>query len=108
MRPALAHVPRPGPLGEGGALAATAYLGSLGLAALVASNPIVIAGAGAGVAVAGLCSGAGPALRLAARWALGLGIFLILVNGLGPPRGGPPPLPRLHPPPLGPPPHHPP
>jgi energy-coupling factor transport system permease protein len=87
MRPVLAHVPRPGPLGEGGALAATAYLGSLGLAALVASNPIVIAGAGAGVAVAGLCSGAGPALRLAARWVLGLGVFLILVNGLVSQRG---------------------
>ena len=87
MRPVLAHVARPGPLGEGGALAATAYLAALGIAALVAPNPIVIAGAGAGVAVAGLCSGAGPALRLAARWALGLGIFLVLVNGLVSQRG---------------------
>jgi energy-coupling factor transport system permease protein len=87
MRPVLAYRPRPGPLGEGGALAASAYLGSLALAALVASNPIVIAGAGAGVAVAGLWSGAGSALRLAARWALALGVLLVLVNGIASQRG---------------------
>ena len=87
MRPVFAYVHRAGPLGDGGALAATAYLASLALAALVSSSPIVIAGAGAGVAVAGLGSGAGPALRLAARWAVGLGVVLILVNGLTSQRG---------------------
>src|SRR3954447_2915767 len=87
MRPVLAYTHRPGPLGDGGALAASAYLGSLALAALVSSSPIVIAGAGAGVAVAGLCSGGGPALRLAARWALGLGVLLVAVNAIASQRG---------------------
>jgi energy-coupling factor transport system permease protein len=87
VRPVLAYTHRPGPLGDGGALAASAYLGSLALAALVSSSPIVIAGAGAGVAVAGLCSGGGPALRLAARWALGLGLLLVAVNAIASQRG---------------------
>ncbi len=87
MRPVLAYVHRPGPLGDGGALAVTAYLSSLALAALVSSNPIVIAGAGAGVAVAGLWAGAGRALRLAARWALGLGVLLVFVNAFASQRG---------------------
>jgi energy-coupling factor transport system permease protein len=87
VRPVLAYTHRPGPLGDGGALAASAYLGSLALAALVSSSPIVIAGAGAGVAVAGLCSGGGPALRLAARWALGLGLVLVAVNAIASQRG---------------------
>ena len=87
MRPVLAYTHRPGPLGDGGALAASAYLGSLALAALVSSSPIVIAGAGAGVAVAGLCSGGGPALWLAARWALGLGLVLVAVNAIASQRG---------------------
>src|SRR3954454_22090256 len=89
MRPVLAYRHRPGPLGDGGALAASAYLGSLALAALVTSSPIVIAGAGAGGAVAGLCAGAGAALRLAARWPLGLGLLLVAVNAMASQRGVP-------------------
>jgi energy-coupling factor transport system permease protein len=87
VRPVLAYRHRPGPLGDAQALAATAYLASLAFAALVSANPIVIAGAGAGVVVAGLASGAGPALRLSARWALGLGVVLVIVNGIASQRG---------------------
>lgn len=87
MRPILAYAHKPGPLGDGGALAPTAYLGSLALAALVSSNPIVIAGAGAGVVVAGVAAGAGRAMGLAARWALGLGVVLVVVNGIASQRG---------------------
>jgi energy-coupling factor transport system permease protein len=47
----------------------------------------VLAGAGGGVAVAGLAAGAGAALRAAVRWSLGLGILIILVNGLVAQRG---------------------
>jgi energy-coupling factor transport system permease protein len=87
VRPILAYAHRPGPLGDGGAFAVTAYLGSLALAALVTSNPIVIAGAGTAVVVAGALSGAGAALRLSARWALGLGIVLVVVNAFASQRG---------------------
>jgi energy-coupling factor transport system permease protein len=87
VRPILAYTHRPGPLGDGGALAATAYLAALALAALVTANPIVIAGAGAGVVIAGTLSGAGAALRLSARWALGLGIVLVVVNAFASQRG---------------------
>ena len=51
------------------------------------SNPIVLAGAGAGVVVAGLAAGAGRALRASARWGLTLGIFIVAVNGLVAQRG---------------------
>ena len=87
MRPALAYRHRPGPLGDGGAAAASAYVGALALAALVTSNPLLIAGAGGGVAVAGLAAGAGRALRVAGRWSLGLGLVLIVVNGFASQRG---------------------
>ena len=43
--------------------AASVYLGSFVVVAFLYSNPIVLAGAGAGVAVAGLAAGAGRALR---------------------------------------------
>ena len=51
------------------------------------SNPIVLAGAGAGVVVAGLASGAGRALRAAALWGATLGVFIVAVNGLVAQRG---------------------
>jgi energy-coupling factor transport system permease protein len=87
VRPALAYRYRPGPLGDGGAAGASAYVGALALAALVTSSPLLIVGAGAGVVVAGLAAGAGRALRVAARWSLGLGVILIVVNGFASQRG---------------------
>lgn len=68
MRSPIAYAPRPGPLADTGALAATAYLGSIALVAFVYSNPIVLAGAGAAAAVAGILAGARDALKAAARW----------------------------------------
>jgi energy-coupling factor transport system permease protein len=87
MRSPLAYVPRSTPLGDAGALAATAYLGAFAVVALAYSNPIVLAGAGAGVVVAGAVAGAGRALRASARWGLTLGIFIVAVNGLVSQRG---------------------
>ncbi len=87
MRPALAYRHRPGPLGDGGAAAASAFCAALGLAGLVGANPIFLAGALAAVAIAGLLAGARRALALALRWSLALGIVLVLVNGLTSQRG---------------------
>jgi energy-coupling factor transport system permease protein len=87
MRSPLAYVPRRTPLGDAGALAASAYLGAFAVVAFTYSNPIVLAGAGAGVVVAGVAAGAGRALRTSARWGLTLGIFIVAVNGLTSQRG---------------------
>ena len=64
-----------------------AYLGSLAFVAFVYSNPIVLAGAGGAVAVAGLLAGARDALVAAARWGLALGVLLIVVNAIASQRG---------------------
>jgi energy-coupling factor transport system permease protein len=87
MRSPIAYTPRPGPLGAAGALAASAYLGSLALVAFIYSNPIVLAGAGAAVAVVGLLAGARTALAAAARWGATLGVFIVAINGLTSQRG---------------------
>jgi energy-coupling factor transport system permease protein len=87
MRPALAYSPRPGPLGRASALAAAAYLGSLAVGAFAFSNPIVLAGAGAAVAVAALTAGAGGALAAAARWGATLSVLIVAVNGVASQRG---------------------
>jgi energy-coupling factor transport system permease protein len=87
MRAPLAYAPRPGPLSQAGALAAAAYLGSLALVAFVFESPLVLAGAGGAVVVAGLAAHAGDALRTAARWALALGVIVVAVNGLASQRG---------------------
>lgn len=87
MRPALAYTPRRTVLGEAGALAASVYLGSFALVAFAYSNPIVLAGAGAAVLVAGIAARAGRALLASARWGLGLGVFIVAVNGLVAQRG---------------------
>jgi energy-coupling factor transport system permease protein len=101
VRASIAYAHRPGPLGDGGALAASAFLGSLAVAALVASSPLMIAAAGAGVAICGLASGAGRALGLAARWSAGLGLLLVLVNGIASQRGDTVIVNGIHPPPFG-------
>ena len=87
MRPALSYVPRRTPLHDASAAAASVYLGSFAVVAFAYSNPIVLAGAGAGIVVAGLASGAGRALRASVRWGLTLGIFIVAVNGLVAQRG---------------------
>jgi energy-coupling factor transport system permease protein len=87
VRSPLAYVPRRTPLGDAGALAATVYLGSFALVAFVYSSPIVLAGAGAGVVVAGLAAEAGRALGAAVRWGLTLGVFIVAINGLVAQRG---------------------
>ncbi len=87
MRSPLAYTPRHTPLGDAGALAASVYLGSFAVVAFVYSNPIVLAGAGAGALVAGLAARAGRAVAAAARWGLGLGVFIVVVNALVAQRG---------------------
>lgn len=87
MRSPLAYSPHPGPLGRASALAASVYLGSIAVVAFVCSNPIVLAGAGTAVLVAGLGAGAGRALAASARWAAALGVLIIVVNGIASQRG---------------------
>jgi energy-coupling factor transport system permease protein len=87
MRSPLAYTPRRTPLAGAGAFAATVYLGSLALAAFIYSNPIVLGAAGLGVVVAGVAAKAGRALRASARWGLGLGVLIVVVNGLVAQRG---------------------
>ena len=87
MRAAIAYVPRPGPLNRASAVAASLYLGSFALVAFAYSNPIVLAAAGCGVAVAGLLAGAGRALLAAARWGALLAVVIVAVNGLASQRG---------------------
>ncbi len=87
MRSPIAYAPRPGPLASAGALAATAYLAAPAVVAFVYSNPIVLAGAGSAVAVAGLLAGARDALAAAARWGLTLGVLVIAVNVIASQRG---------------------
>ena len=87
MRSPIAYAPRPGPLGDAGALAASAYLGSLALVAFIYSNPVVLAGAGAAVLAAGLLARAGRALAAAARWGATLGVLIVAVNAIASQRG---------------------
>jgi energy-coupling factor transport system permease protein len=87
MRSPLAYVPRRTPLADTGPIASGIYLGSFAVVAFMFSSPIVLAGAGAGVVVAGLAAKAGPALRASARWGLALGVFIVAVNGLVAQRG---------------------
>lgn len=87
MRSPLAYTPRPLPLSNASAAAAGLYLGSLIVIAFAYSNPIVLAGVGLAVVTAGLLADAGPALRLAARWGLILGIFVIAINVIASQRG---------------------
>jgi len=87
MRSPIAYSPDRGPLGRASALAASAYLGSIAVVAFLYSNPLVLAGAGAAVAVAGLASGAGRALAASARWAATLGVLIVAVNAIASQRG---------------------
>jgi energy-coupling factor transport system permease protein len=87
MRSPLAYSPRPGPFGDAHALATTAYLGSLAAVAFAFSNPLVLAAAGAAVAIAGLAAGATRALGLALRWGAALSVLIVAVNAIASQRG---------------------
>lgn len=87
MRSALAYSPRPLPLSNASAASASVYLGSLVVSAFAYSNPIVLAGVGVAVVVAGLLADAGPALRLAGRWGIVLGVLVVAVNVIASQRG---------------------
>lgn len=87
MRSAIAYTPRPGPLAAAGPVAASAYLLGFAVLTFVFSNPIVLAGLGLAVAVAGLAAGAGRALAASARWAAWLGVLVVIVNGIVSQRG---------------------
>lgn len=87
MRSALAYAPRPGPIRDASALAATAYFGSFAVIAFSFTNPIVLAGAAVGVVVAGICSGARRALAAAARYGIALGLVFVAVNAIAAQRG---------------------
>ena len=87
MRSPMAYVPRRTPLAQADALSASVYLGSLALVAFVYPSPIVIGAAGIAALCAGLAGGAGRALAVTARWGAGLGVFIVVVNGLVAQRG---------------------
>ena len=87
MISALTYVPRATPLGRAGPVAASAYLLSLAAAAFATSNPIVLAGVGAAVLVAGILGGAGRALALSARWGATLAVLVIATNAIASQRG---------------------
>ena len=87
MRTALAFRPRQAPLQLASPLAAIAYLGSFAFVAFAFPSPLVLAAAGAAVVVAGLAAGARPALALAARFGITLGLAIVLVNVLVTDRG---------------------
>jgi energy-coupling factor transport system permease protein len=87
MRSAFAYRPTRGPLQTASALAAVAYLGAFAVVAFVFSNPIVLAGAGAAVCVAGLAAGARTALAAAARYGAPLALAIVAINVLVTQRG---------------------
>ena len=87
MTSALAYAPRATPLGRAGAGAAALHLWSFAAIAFLVSNPIVLAGCAAAVAIAGFAAGARRALAVAARWGLALGVVIVAVNVIASQRG---------------------
>jgi hypothetical protein len=87
MRTALAYTPRRGRLQAASVSAAAVYLGSLVLVAFAFPNPIVLGGAGAAIAAAGLAAGARAALTVSVRWGIWLGATIVAVNALVTDRG---------------------
>lgn len=87
MRSPLAYTPRPGILQSASAAAAIVYLGSFVAAAFLFSNPILLAAAGAGAALAGLLAGARRAVLASLRLGLTLALLITVVNGLVTDRG---------------------
>jgi energy-coupling factor transport system permease protein len=87
MRTALAYTPRRGRLQGASVSAVAVYLGSLVLVAFAFSNPIVLGGAGAAVAAAGIAAGARAAVTVSIRWGVWLGATIVAVNALVTDRG---------------------
>lgn len=87
MRVALAYAPRPGPLGVASPLQALLYLGPLAAIAFIHDNPLVLAAAGLAAVLVARLSHALEALRAPLRWALALGLLIVVVNGLASQRG---------------------
>jgi energy-coupling factor transport system permease protein len=87
MRSPFAYVPRPGILQRASAGAAIVFLFSFVLVAFLFANPIVIAAAGCGAALAGLLAGARRAVAAALRLGLALALLITVVNGLVTDRG---------------------
>jgi energy-coupling factor transport system permease protein len=87
MKMALAYAPRRGPLGRSRPWIAAIYLAPLAIAAFACANPIVLAAAGLAAYAAGALSGATESVRRPLRWALGIAVLVIAVNGIASQRG---------------------
>ena len=87
MTSALAYSPRRSPLGRAAAGAAAIHLISFATVAFVTANPLLLAGCGAAVVLAGLAAGAGRTVAVAARWAVTLGVVIVAVNVIAAQRG---------------------
>lgn len=87
MNSALAFSPRPTALGRAGAGPAALHLLSFAAIAFITSNPFVLAGCAAAVAIAGVAAGARRALGLTMRWGVALAVFVVAVNAFASQRG---------------------
>jgi energy-coupling factor transporter transmembrane protein EcfT len=87
MRSALAYTPRRAPLQLASPQAAIAYLGAFAVVAFVYSNPLVLAAAAAGAAIAGLAAGAPRAVWFGVRLGGTLALLMVAVTGLVTDRG---------------------
>jgi energy-coupling factor transport system permease protein len=87
MKMALAYAPRRGPIGRSRPWIAAIYLAPLAIAAFACANPIVLAAAGLAAYAAGALSGATESVRRPLRWALGIAVLVIAVNGIASQRG---------------------
>jgi energy-coupling factor transport system permease protein len=73
---------RPSPLHAARASVGAAYCAALAIAALVADNPILLAGTLTAVVGAGAAAGVGPELRRAARIGVPLAVLIAVINPL--------------------------
>ena len=73
---------RASPLHAARAAAGIAYCAALGCAALLLSSPLALGALTAAIVLAGVAAGVGPELRRAARFAVVLGLLVMVVNAL--------------------------
>jgi energy-coupling factor transport system permease protein len=71
---------RPSPLHSARAATGCAYCLALGIAALMASNPIVLGAVAVAVVSAGLAAGVGRQLLRAAAWGIPVALVIMLIN----------------------------